>query len=433
MLGSRLIRIAAALFVGVAVINMLWPQATGHVSKFAVINAPIVTVRAPMDGVVVDGTPGFAMPVRRDDVVMSLHGSYESRADITRAEAEVAGRARQFEGLLREEAHLAEILETLKVRARREQDSEVAYLTHRIDEIEAVRRMHAVDWDRASSELDRLKQLAAKGNIPAAQVDAARFAAEVAEAQMTVDDATIASLEVEMAAIEDGLPSPAGTGRRDFGHDRIDDMAILLQDIRTRRLTAEGQLAGARANVAALSSEFDGMRRFAPTASTASTASTDGIIWTASRRKGAAVTAGADLFQVLDCDRRFLEVVFDERAFESLAPGTEATVRLRGSDRGFRAVVSSRHASGGGSAVAAIDEAVAGRAVKDGVTVFLRLDPADVSDPEVAAAFCDVGRTAEVQIKDPRIDDFLAPVVSALQRVRGAFDPAVASLDLPRP
>ena len=69
--------------------------------------------------------------------------------------------------------------------------------------------------------------------------------------------------------------------------------------------------------------------------------------------------------------------------------------------------VISRHAAGRGSPASAIDAAVERPIDATGLKVFIGLDPADVSDPEVAAAFCDVGRTAEVRIRDPHLDEMM--------------------------
>ncbi len=397
MLGTRRIRVAAALFVGTAVVMLLWPRATGYVSKFAVINAPILTVRAPMDGTITRATPGPASAIRRDEVLFDMRASRASRAEITRLEGEVLSASRHARALRDEEEHVAHIAETLHLRARTEMDSELDFLTQKLEELIAIRRLHEVQWDQAFYEQKRLADLAKRGTVPKAQGQDATFQLREAEAQLLADDARIAAMKVEIAAIESGLPSPAGTGRRDEGYDRIDDIEMALSDIRSRRKAAEGKRDAAEAQLEALREEFDGLGQFSPLAST------DGVIWTASRREGASVTTGSDLFQVLDCERRFLEVVFDERAFEDLQAGSEAIVYLRGSDDPFNATVVSRHAAGGGAAIPAIDAAVGAAENTNGVKVFLRLDPADIGDPNVAQAFCDVGRTAEVRIRDPRV------------------------------
>ena len=419
MLGSRTIRILAALVVCSAVLALLWPRATGYVSTFAVVNAPVLTVRAPINGIILDPTPGMAAPVSRDEVLFDLLATQTSRAEVARLRAEAAALRAEVGALRDQELGAEDVVRGLRLRIATETESEIVFLTRKLEQARADRRLHEIAWDRANAAYLRLEALSERGLAPAKDLEEAGFRRAEAEAELAADDARISALKVEIGAIETGLPSPAGTGRRDFAYDRLDDMAMALADIRTRRIAAEARRDGAEGELRAMRDELDGLGRFRPTASA------NGVIWTASRQAGASVTLGSDLFQVLDCERRFLEVVFEERAFENLPPGTRAVVRLRGSDEAFEAMVVSRHAAGRGAAQSAVDAAVLEPYETGGVKVFLRMSPANIRDPEVAAAFCDVGRTAEVQVRHPRLAGMLDPLIGGIRdwvpRGRAAF------------
>ena len=404
MLGSRYIRILAALFVCMAVAALLWPRATGYVSTFAVVNAPVLTIRAPINGVILSPSPGLAAPVGRDEILFDLLATQTSRSEIARLRAESVTAEAEAEALRQQEEAASQVVSGLRARIASETESEIVFLTRKLEQARADRRLHEIAWDRANAEHLRLEGLVERGRVPKADLEEAGFRRSEAEAELAADDAQIAALKVEIGAIEAGLPSPAGTGRRDFAYDRLDDMEMALADIRTRRIAAEARRSGVRSQLRALEDELDGLGRFRPAASA------DGVIWTASRQAGASVTLGSDLFQVLDCERRFMEVIFEERAFENLAPGTRASVRLRGSNQPFEATVVSRHAAGRGAAQSAVDAAVLEPYETSGVKVFLRMEPADIRDPAVAAAFCDVGRTAEVQVRHHRFAGLLDPV-----------------------
>ena len=419
MLGSRIIRILAALFVCSAAGALLWPRATGYVSRFAVVNAPVLTVRAPVNGVILAPTPGLAAPVARDQVLFDLRATQTSRAEVARLRAELMVAVAEADALAAEARSAAGVVEGLRRRVTGETESEIVYLTRKLEQARADRRLHEIAWDRATAELERRRDLADRGRIPAAELDEAAFRQREAEAELAADDAAIAALKIEIRAIETGLPSPAGTGRRDFAYDRLDDMEMALADIRTRSAAAAARRDAVAEELRAIEAELSGLGRFRPAASA------DGVIWTASRQAGASVTLGSDLFQVLDCERRFIEVVFDERAFENLPPGTPATVRLRGADEPFGAVVVSRHAAGRGAAQSAVDAALLEPYEDGGVKVFLKLAAADIRDPEVAAAFCDVGRTAEVRIRRHDIAGTIAPLI---ERLVARLAPVVTAL-----
>ncbi len=403
MLGSRKMRIASAVFILTAVANLLWPRATGFVSTYAVVNAPVITVRAPINGVVLQASPGMAASVSRHDVLFDMRATFDSRTQLARLIGERTAKAAQVSALKAEELSMKDTLAALRQREAQEIRSEIAFLNARLDEEAAIRQMHTAQSARAEYHLDRLTQLSSRGTVPEKEMRDAQFRLAEIAALISASDARRTALQIEVAAINETLPSPGGTGRRHGARDRFDDMTLLLNDIRTRRRTAEGELAGLETALERLSAEHDEFSRFQPVASS------NGVIWTASRTEGASVTLGSDLFQVLDCDRRFLEVVFAERSFEVIPPGTPARVQLRGSGETFQARVVSRHAAGG-AVQSAVDAAVLEQHVDGGVKVFLALDAPDTSDPDVAAAFCDVGRTAEVRIRNADVYEWIDPV-----------------------
>ena len=287
MLGKRSVRILAALFVISAVTSLLWPRATGYVSTFAVVNAPVLTVRSPLNGVILEPSPGLAAPVSRDQVLFDLRATQTSRAEISRLRAEQASRTAEAHAL-EAEAKLAEqVVAALRARIKDETESELIFLTRKIEEARADRLLNEVAWDRANAEFLRLETLEKRGRVPAKDLDEAKFRQAEAEAELAADDARIAALKVEIEAIEMGFPSPAGTGRRDFAYDRLQDMEMALADIRTRLSTANARRDGVATELVSIQSELDGLGRFRPEAST------NGVIWTASRQKGASVTLGS--------------------------------------------------------------------------------------------------------------------------------------------
>jgi hypothetical protein len=95
MLGSRKMRIACAVFIFMAVANLLWPRATGFVSTYAVINAPVMTVKAPINGVVLQATPGIAEPVSRDDILFDMRATFDSRTQLARLIGEKSAKSAQ--------------------------------------------------------------------------------------------------------------------------------------------------------------------------------------------------------------------------------------------------------------------------------------------------------------------------------------------------
>jgi multidrug resistance efflux pump len=57
---------------------------------------------------------------------------------------------------------------------------------------------------------------------------------------------------------------------------------------------------------------------------------TSGVLWHLSVQKGQFVQQGTRLGQLLDCNRRWVDVFIDEQAVRSVHPGTPATIKLYG-------------------------------------------------------------------------------------------------------
>ncbi|NNL35182.1 MAG: hypothetical protein HKP35_05140, partial [Silicimonas sp.] len=165
MLGSRTIRIIAALFVCSAVAALLWPRATGYVSRFAVVNAPVLTVRAPVNGVIMSPTPGLAAAVARDDILFDLRATQTSRSEVARLRAELQIRTAEAHALREEERLAAEVVQGLRARVVGETESELVFLTRKLEQARANRRLNEIAWDRAAADLARAEDLLARGAV----------------------------------------------------------------------------------------------------------------------------------------------------------------------------------------------------------------------------------------------------------------------------
>jgi len=419
MIGSRKIRITAALFVCASIVALLWPRAFNYVSTFAVVNAPVVTLHSPIDGTVIQASPQVSIPVRRTQTLIAVAATYPRAADLSRLEAEEETRGRRIAALIAESREVEGLAEVLKLRADRRRESERDYLSARLDEARAGRDAAAARLAQAETEMKRLKD---RGGRSASAVRARRAAEVVvteAQANVAAAEARIAGARVQAAALEAGDPLPGAAGGRDYESEREDEIALRLADIAARRASLEAESAGALPVINGLRRAVERNDIFRPIAAV------DGVVWTASRQQGASVTAGTPLVQILDCSRRFVEVNLPENIFDEVSAGTLAEVRLRGSEKGwFLARVVSRHASAGGS-TSAVDAAIPDIAKGQGMKVFLQIAPADPRRPGVAAAFCDVGRSAEVRI--PRhTPQVIANSLSFLRQLWGAGRDAVA-------
>ena len=313
MLGNRALRLSAATMVLAAAGMTLAPHATSYVASSAVVNAPVIPLKAPFDGVIRAQSPGLADPVRPGAPLLVV------AAD--RAEAAAAAMA-----------------------------------------------LARADSDRRT-------------------------------------------LEMEAAAMRAGVAlDDAGGGLAQIGY-RLDEIALRRAEIEAQETALAARAAAVAAQIATLRARADTREVFAPEASAA------GVIWKASAPAGSAVMTGDEVARILDCSHRFIEVSVAERHFERIRTGSPAWVRLKGADGWFTAEVEAVRGAGGRFDRPALAAEVP-REDTTQLSVIVRLPVAEVGRPEVAHAFCDVGRTADVR--------FGRPETAILARLRRAFD-AVAT------
>ena len=375
-----------------AALMILAPHMTSYVSRAAVVNAPIVSIKSPFDGVLTSAALAPATPVPPASAIVELHASRSSRTELARLESRIRT-------LALEEASIAIEIDALtgldaELVARMERVSELAggVLRSRIDGLRGELAAARERQDRLGRDALRIGRLSASGSAAPAQAENAESLAIEAGGEVIRLAAAVDQTTRELAGVADGVLPGLGTEDGSYARQRQDEVAIRLADLRGRKSRISAQRAGYIEEAGALRQEADRFDRFAPELPNGA------VVWSATPARGAAITAGDEVLQLLDCSRRFVEVFVRESAFEAIRPGDTARVRLRGSAEVFRATVEAVRGAGSQpdtGLLAAKPEQVS----EGSLSVRLRLEAVDVTRDGAATNFCDVGRTAEVRFE----------------------------------
>lgn len=380
-LTPRALRLGTASLLILATGAVLLPRVTSYISTSAVVNAPMITVTSPFNGRVVEA-PAMAGIIRAGQPIAEIEPSFEQRQKLVELSAERDARASQLVAIDTQIAELRGLLSAEKARlANREaliarrQEARLSGARATIAQAEA--RKHEVEI-----RFGRTSKLKTKGAVAAANVDLDQRDLTVSEQDIVREEARLDELKIDQEAIAGGLI----TDNDDGDHEaRIHETTLKLADLATERARIESEKVAYETRIAGLETD-----RFAPIASG------NAVVQSLNARAGDDVNDGDQLMRLVDCDRRFLEVAVSERLFESIAPGSKATVQLRGSNQPFEARVTA--VRGAGARLDSPDLAAQPPQVPEGqLRVLVALDPADLSDPATSASFCDVGRTAEVR------------------------------------
>ena len=415
MSANRNLRVGISLLLLAGVASTLFPYATSYVSTSAVVNAPLITIRAPFDGRLVDPLPRIATPVAQGEPLVALRSE---RQDL-REGTDLRARAMEIDGsiaALRQEMAVLDDLDGSL--ASREAQFRVQVLAANMALQKQIlarlqaNRAHGVE---ISSRLRRSRTLAAGGAVPAATLadEEAELGVNRAEGRQLA--ALLEDARIERQGIEAGVvPRMSGTPN-DYQRQRRDEIAMRRAALASEVARLEAEREGLVLRQAGVEEREAAHRLFEAVAPTA------GVVWQVGVTSGAEVLTGSEVIRLLDCRQRFLVVTVPERHFESIRPGAAASVQLLGSDDVMTLKVSAVLGSGAKSDHPEL--AAEPKDVPPGqVQVLLRLaPPEDVA--AAASAFCDVGRTAEV-----RFDRSLEGDLRPLRRLKTSLGQLIAGL-----
>ncbi|MBM9594206.1 HlyD family efflux transporter periplasmic adaptor subunit [Roseitranquillus sediminis] len=245
----------------------------------------------------------------------------------------------------------------------------------------------------------RIDELSARASVVAAELEAVRAQRAAIEA-LAGSPQPIAQVAAPARISALGVMAAEGGAAGESTAEERRQIALRLIDLDARQAVLSAEAAALRQQIDSARRDAAGATVFAPEASVS------GVVWSASPAQGLPVSAGDEMLRLLDCGRRFVEVILPDRHFDAMRPESLVSVQLRGS--GERIVAPVQAVRGAGARADVRDLAAApAEGDTSGLRVLVRLQPADVSRPGVAASFCDVGRTAEVRFprKSGRIED----------------------------
>lgn len=392
VLGHRFVRVVAGLGLTVAAGLTIYPSVFNHVSTEAVVNAPVVTLRAPFDGTVTAPSPGISTSVALDDPLVVLSRDRVDENIIGDLEARLVAISGRFNAVAAQRTALRALRDSLSRRATMHAEWAAAWLAARETEAEARTAAASARLSEAEAHRDRQRRLAQSGALTRVALDSAETDARVAESLRAAERAAHVRLSVARQALQDGVPLNEGGEGQSVILSRLDDLDLQLAALDKDHASLDAERQALIKQIAFHEAILRDREVFTPRAQFA------GIVWEVSPPVGTPVLQGDKLVRLLDCTKRVVEVAIDERHFERIAPGAMARIRLKGSQHWQDAEITA--VIGSGSRISRPTPGGVTLATSDGqLNVFLGLPATDPRDPTVARAFCDVGRAAEVRFE----------------------------------
>ncbi len=387
--GGWLLRVLTVSALVATVGLSLFPRFVAHISTSAVVNAPLLVIRSPIEGVVEDYSLQNGAFVSRGDTVAVFR---EAGTDLTQRadlETRLAIASAAVDAVSNRIVEVEAIRDALQKRDKTYAAWHIAILEKKVEELEALVRGETARLVALRAEADRTrvlfnrKMVSQSENMDAiATVEEQNERRQAAEARLAAQRLKLAAMKDGVLAGTDGTNTPYTLQRQDEIEMELARLRDELHDHRAEKTALNDQLSKEleiyrRENRITLSSPISG------------------VVWRSASLAGRPVLPGDEVVEILDCGARFLEAYLPEGLMGAIAVGDMVDIRLTGESRAFSAPVTS--ILGHGARYDHVELAAQDDAPKDGkmrVLIELNADRLSLDRDR----FCHVGRTAQVSL-----------------------------------
>lgn len=381
-----------------AAVTLIYRE-TRQITTQAFINAPVVTVRAPIPGrtKLVTGLQVGRRIVKGEDLgtvvadtenpriselssriaeLIAQRTAHQSEVDAI--DAQLAHRRRELAG----QTHRAGVQQVVDVQGAR------ANLALAVADLE---RTSAV-VNESKRRVDRSDALRAEGFISPAAFDNTRAEEAMARAAQRASREAVQRAEIALGGARQGLQIDGPRGLP-YAVTRSQELAQSISDLAARKTQLEVQLVAASSEIAVMQQEL------AKQSQAGLTSPVQGAVWNIDANSGDAVTRQGAVLQLVNCEDRWVEAFFSEKDAARMAVGTRVKVRsyYDGNDEWDGVVTTVRYGTGRvtvGQYVVDPPPEVMRRQLP--VRVATARIQMDWGRDENGAPLCNVGRSVEV-------------------------------------
>ena len=294
-------------------------------STEAVINARLITLRAPIEGEVQAlGGKGVGSDLAPGGMLVTIGNSRADRARLDDLRRLIDELQSELKGLAARKSHLEAMKVELAAQTRAFQEGRVQRLEAKIDELKSELSGAGARREEAAQALARAEALARNGTTSTAVLDKAKRDSVMANESHTALKHRLAGEEVELSALRNGVYVGDSYNDRPQSQQRSDEIAVRLSDVTSDISQREARLTSLRSAYGAE------QQRYAARAESTVEAPVRGSIWEVMTAPGETVVRGQELVRMLDCSGLVVTASVGETAYNHLRVGEKATFRFRG-------------------------------------------------------------------------------------------------------
>lgn len=326
---SRLLKAGVGALLVIAVGWMPVRALLQTTSTEAVINARLITLRAPIEGEIGAGvgTTAVGTQLEPGTAVLKIVNRRAERGRLDDLHRLITRLESERLGLIARRDDLQAMHKDLSEQTRAFMDGRLRQLEARSAELTSEIAAAAANRQEAESALARATPLAASKTITTAVFEKAKRDVTVATETHAALRHRLAGVEVEAASLRKGVFIGDSYNDRPRSSQRADEVAQRLSEVSANLREHETQIANLRDEKA------EEAKRFADNAAAELTAPVRGSVWEVMTAPGETVVRGQELVRLLDCSGVVVTATVGETAYNRLRIGDPARFRPRGESR----------------------------------------------------------------------------------------------------
>jgi biotin carboxyl carrier protein len=380
--GWRLAKIAAGLAIlalaGVGPIQRLFELS----SVDALVNARLVSLRAPFDGTVeaVAGFPTIGAPADAGGPVLRISNTRADRSridDLARLIDQIDGERTAIQGRL---TRLRELHGNILRQADAFQAGRIQELEARSMDLKAQVAGAEAMRVEAESTLERVKSLAATGIQSKAALERARRDAALATETARALDHRLRAVDIELTAARRGEYVGDTYNDRPSSRQQADELSIRIAESEAELRSRDQRLVKLRDQLAVERDRHESL------SNVLLRAPIEGRVWEVLISPGEEVRRGQDLVRLLDCSGTVITSTVRESVFNKLQIGDEAQFSFSDQSGTYKGYIIRM------SGIAAPPDNLAIQSSSSASGAY-RIT---VAVPDLAVAKCGIGRTGRI-------------------------------------
>ena len=284
----------------------------------AVANARLITLRAPIDGLVEQASFDLGARTTAGEMLLAIHNPLADRGRVDDLRRDLASAKVRRDGLNARLEALRRLTSKLTAQVDAFRKARRVQLQANLDDIKSQLAATEATKKQSDSNLQRVVTLTRSGSQTEAALERAdRDATVAAEATRSMKQKLI-SVNAELQALENGYFVGDAYNDRPSSSQQADEVAIRIAE-------TQAELAAAEMTVHTIEADLATEQRLQDARSIAKiTAPAVGRIWELLVSPGEHVLRGEDLLRILDCSGGLVTGTVREAVYEKLSLGQAA-------------------------------------------------------------------------------------------------------------